>query len=267
LILVLAFLFVFLWLYSGKDKPTHISEGEILKSPPQSVPPEVVAPVIEEINARNRDIKAVIYMRIKLRLKDGMFTIRLAGSLDYEKPRNFRSELWHGRSKELDLGSNDKYFWFWSKRMDPPAVFYCKHEDVSKSRLRPVFYPAWIIESLGVDEISVKDAQIDMTDRYCKITKRRGALRKTTLIDRHKKVIVGHYLHDQDRLLVSSEVLDFSSFDGLMFPTKIKVVWHEENVTLHWDLENPGYRLMGYPPMFKNWEVPKGDLMIDMSEY
>jgi hypothetical protein len=256
----------FWWLYSNKDGPTYISEREILESPLQSPPPEAKIPVVEEINARNKDLGAMFCPRIKLRLKDGAFRVRLGGHLYYEKPRNFDVKLWV-RDKELELGSNDRYFWFWSKRMDPPAIFYCKHEDASKSRLRPVFYPAWIIESLGVDEISLKDAQVTLTDQYCKITHIRKNLKKTTLINRKEKTVVGHYLHDNEKLLASSEVLEFCSFHGFIFPKKIRIIWHEENVTLDWDFIDPGYRLKSYGPMYKNWEVPQRDLMIDMSEY
>jgi len=268
MILVLGLLCVFSWLcLTRQDSPRYLSEGQILQEPSQPISPEITIPVVEEINARNRELGAVMYMQINLRLRDGAFRARLGGSLTYEKPKNFSLDLWRGSSKELRLGSNDTYFWFWSKRMDPPAIFYCKHTDVSKSRLRPVFYPAWIIESLGVDEISLKDAQIELTDQYCKIIHTRNSFKKTTLIDRHKKVIVGHYLHDNERLLVSSEILDWESFSGFIFPTKMRVIWYEENVTLDWDLLRPGYRLDSYPPMYRSWKVPQGDLMIDMSEY
>jgi hypothetical protein len=32
------------------------------------------------------------------------------------------------------FGSNDNYFWFWSKRMDPPVLHYARHEELAKNQ-------------------------------------------------------------------------------------------------------------------------------------
>ena len=36
--------------------------------------------------------------------------------------------------KETDVGSNEKQFWFWSKRMKPSVLFYSEHENLNKTK-------------------------------------------------------------------------------------------------------------------------------------
>ena len=35
---------------------------------------------------------------------------------------------------EVDLGSNDQFFWFWIKRSQPPAVYFCRHDQFPTSQ-------------------------------------------------------------------------------------------------------------------------------------
>jgi hypothetical protein len=53
---------------------------------------------------------------------------------------------------EMDLGSNDELFWFWVKRNQPPAVYFCRHDQFATSAARkflPVD-PTWLPRALGV---------------------------------------------------------------------------------------------------------------------
>ena len=53
---------------------------------------------------------------------------------------------------EVDLGSNDQLFWYWVRRDQPPAVYFCRHEQFAASRARQAIPidPYWLIEALGV---------------------------------------------------------------------------------------------------------------------
>jgi len=273
-ILLLALLLLVLWIKKTRNTgPRYISEGEIVQPGEISpIPPGVVIPVVKEINERNWQIQSVIFREIKLRFKEGVFSIGLHGDMFYEKSRNFQAELRSVFGKELELGSNDTYFWFWSRRMEPPAIFYCRHDEMHKSRLRTPFNPVWIIESLGLGEISTQDAQVEMMGKYCKIVQMRRStlgkmVKKTTLIDCQKKAIIGHYIHDNNQLIVSSEVEEFSHLDGFMIPKKVCVIWHEEKVVLHWDFLEPAYIKTGSPRLNIDWKMPRGKLMIDMATY
>jgi hypothetical protein len=80
----------------------------------------------------------------------------LQASIAFQRPRFFRL---HAKSSltgpEVDLGSNPDFFWFWVRRSQPPAIYYCRHDQFAASPARhsiPV-QPDWLIEALGVSEI------------------------------------------------------------------------------------------------------------------
>jgi hypothetical protein len=77
----------------------------------------------------------------------------LAGSIAAEPPWRFRLKAGKRLTgTELDLGSNDDIFWVWVRSSDPPALFYCRHDQhglSEASRMIPV-PPGWLIEALGL---------------------------------------------------------------------------------------------------------------------
>jgi len=243
-ILILALVFVLLYLHKTSQYQLRlVPECEILKDPSITPPPDLIPAFIDDLNLRNRGIRSVWYNHIKLHVKDRV-TVRLEGFMGYEKPRKFKMQLRSFFGKELVVGSNDQYFWFWSKRMDPPALYYCEHENLYRSRLKTPFHPIWIMESLGLGQISVKNAKLDVIGDYWKVTEIRvntlgQKVMKTTLIDTNTKAVVGHYIHDRSRLIVSSEVEEFYRIDSHMVPKKIRTIWHEEGVELQWFFSEP----------------------------
>ena len=55
----------------------------------------------------------------------------LSGNIAAERPGRFR--LTAGTAvtgQEIDLGSNDELFWMWVRRNQPPAVYFCRHDNL-----------------------------------------------------------------------------------------------------------------------------------------
>ena len=74
----------------------------------------------------------------------------------YQRPCFFRLRADTGfTGQEVDLGSNAQLFWFWVKRNEPPAVYYCRHDQFATSQARQMIpiEPNWLIEALGTMEI------------------------------------------------------------------------------------------------------------------
>ena len=57
---------------------------------------------------------------------------------------------------EIDLGSNEEIFWIWIRRNQPPALYYCRHDQYAASPARRTLGvdPQWLIEAAGVTEIN-----------------------------------------------------------------------------------------------------------------
>jgi hypothetical protein len=88
-------------------------------------------------------------------------SIALNGSLEAQKPRNFRLEGYIPAAKTdmVDLGSNDREFWFWvgdaGRSKDTPYLYHCSHTDLPKAQLPIPVHPDWIMEALGMSPVPV----------------------------------------------------------------------------------------------------------------
>ncbi|MCA9267421.1 MAG: hypothetical protein KDA41_03075 [Planctomycetales bacterium] len=106
--------------------------------------------VIAVVNANSEEVRQLQSTGATLSAP-GIPTLR--ASLTYEQPNRFRliadTSL---TGVELDLGSNDELFWMWVKRNDPPAVYFCRHDEFRQSAVRQTLpiEPTWLAEALGV---------------------------------------------------------------------------------------------------------------------
>ncbi|MGW8258062.1 MAG: hypothetical protein ACWGMZ_11290 [Thermoguttaceae bacterium] len=80
----------------------------------------------------------------------------LRTSIAFQRPKLFRLQASSGLTgPEVDLGSNNDIFWYWIRHSEPPAIYYCRHDQfaVSPARYSIPIQPAWLIEALGVSEL------------------------------------------------------------------------------------------------------------------
>src|SRR5205085_2929387 len=122
-----------------------------------SAPPPHVLPagptlddVIRVVNENTNRVQSLYSSEATISIP---LTPSLRANLAWERPRHLRLRAETTLSgPELDLGSNDALFWFWVRRMQPPAVFYCRHEQYSASAARTLLpvQPDWIPEALGL---------------------------------------------------------------------------------------------------------------------
>ena len=186
-------------------------------------------------------------------------TANLWGKIDFEKEKNFRMQLSSRLGAETDVGSNQQYFWFWSKRMKPSYLYYAAHQDLQRTPLKTLFHPLWMMECLGIGEIDLKGAVIYKQGSYLTVRQTRigtmGQLAvKVTLVDIGKKVVIGHYLYDDDlKLIASSETIEFQNCGEFRIPKKIRMVWHEEGAGMELELNHVQINKI----INKNtWEIP-----------
>ena len=110
--------------------------------------------IVNRINNKNKKINSILIKNMPIKAKNGRMTFKLTGDLAHSKDKFFRfivtSKI---TGKEMDIGSNNDIFWFWSKRISPPALYFSKHEDLWKTNLKTPLNPAWMIESLNINLI------------------------------------------------------------------------------------------------------------------
>ena len=157
----------------------------------------------------------------------------LGASVAFERPQRFRLRAGTGLTgTEFDLGSNDELFWFWLRRNQPPAVYYCRHDQFAASPARQTmpFEPGWLIEALGVAELDPALPHQGPTplpnDRLRIDTIRNtpdGPVTKITILDGSQGWVLEQYVFDARRQLLASSVASGHRRDplsGLVMPTR-----------------------------------------------
>jgi hypothetical protein len=76
----------------------------------------------------------------------------LRTTLSLERPNRLRLRAKSIGGAELDLGSNDQMFWFWTKRLSEPVIYFASHQEYASSPARGLLPvdPHWLVEAIGL---------------------------------------------------------------------------------------------------------------------
>jgi len=222
-------------------------------------------PAIQIANRRNSQIKNFSCDNIQVKAWQGGVKLKLTASMYYEKDNKFRMITNSVFGKELDIGSNDNQFWFWSKRMRPQALYFADHKDFNKTRLRTPFNPKWMVASLGLDTIDISKCKtVEMKDKLICVSEHTNSIgepiTKMTYVNKLTNRVDGFLLVDKsNQKIASGEVL---AWNGDL-PQQILYVWFEENTSMLFDLSGQRSNT-AIDPRF--WQMPNTQPRIDMSK-
>ncbi len=245
---------------------------------PRLLPPSpTLEQVIEVVNRNNSRIQSFSSTRASI---DGPGFPSLRASVAFERPRRLRLRAETGLTgAEFDLGSNDELFWFWVRRNQPPAVYYCRHDRIAASealRAMPID-PEWLIEALGVAEFDPALPHQGPTplpnDRLRIDTIRNtpeGPTTKITIIDGSQGWILEQHLFDARRRLLASSVAGGHRRDplsGLVMPTVVRINCPPAQLSMRINLGNVEInRLSGNTAAL--WTMPEypGAPLVDLAD-
>jgi hypothetical protein len=113
-----------------------------------------VAGLVNYLNENARKVQAIQCNKVQMDCKQGSQPIGLDGMLVCQKPRNFRLKAKVVGQPAVDIGSNDQEFWYWISKAEPPYVFHCSYDDLSRGtvRLALPFQPDMLVAALGIAE-------------------------------------------------------------------------------------------------------------------
>ena len=224
-----------------RPAPIYLSPTNQISKPEVPQYHNKVYEIIKFINDQNSKIDSIYVENMPIKLQQRNSTFNVFGELAMKKEKNFRLKVNHRIfGQEMDIGSNNQYFWFWSKHMRPAALNYAKHEDTNKTMLKTALNPEWMMESLNISLIPTENIKITQFKEFNAIIQDRVATTGENvtiliLIDPKLKVVVGRYLYNQnEKLIASAEYKNFKQ----QIPSKILIIWYEEAVILNWDLSN-----------------------------
>jgi len=237
--------------------------GYLLNQSPSELKAQLEAlRVIQAVNEKNAHVKTFTCSEMKIRIMGRSF-VRLTGSVYYEKEDRFRMFVRSVVGTELDMGSNEEFFWFWSRRMDPPALYYSRHENLHRTGLRTPFHPVWMKGSLGFGTIptdGIFGRRRGSNWEFLQLTKNAQGRRvlRSVVVDPKRNLILGQYVYQNGKLVVSSEVYEYTR-DGL--PKRMLIRWYEEDVTMILEFINPKINQSITPDA---WKKPLMRLEVEM---
>lgn len=257
LVAFLGGLILFFLLKHDRHEPDPLPEpgGEI------AAPNQEILNIVENFAEKSDAVRSVYCKNMPISLRQGRQTFSCLGELAYEKPRNFRLIARHRfTGEEMDIGSNSSIFWFWSKRMSPPSVYFCKHENYPKSQLKSALNPEFLTKSLGHDRIELKDLS--------------GFSEDADNIFAHQKVTDGSG-SQMDMVYVLSRLSNSLEGIKIIRPAGSKVAsthyrggkifmeWPEEDMSMIWDMSSS---VMNTRIPKSYWAMPKKSSTIEMGE-
>ena len=204
----------------------------------------------------------------------------LRADIAYQRPRYFRLRAETGLTgAEVDLGSNDQVFWYWIRRSQPPAVYFCRHDQFATCPARAMIpiEPTWLVEALGtadLDPALPHQGPFPVAGNRLEIRTIRetpqGPTTRVTIIDAASAWIMEQHVYDaQGRLQASSvaEAYRRDPLSGLYMPSAVRLNCPVAgfsmrielgNVQVNRTLDNPG----------ELWTVPSfpGTPMVDLCD-
>ncbi len=264
---ILAVLFALAWVYFS-DRPIaepvyNVGDGTFQIPGITPTPADPRVGVIEKVNEQNR---LVTSFEGELSIDTKKRFIHLHGTVAFQKEKNFRLQIHSRMGKEADLGSNETEFWFSSSQYHDGTYYHCRHELLEKARLKPLFNPVWVMESLGYSPVPTENVKITNHGSYI------GVVRETTdaagnpcriviLIEPKKPRVCGYYLYNKTgEVEGSSEVTKYDRTG--VYPRRWSMRWNKEGLSMELELLNPS---VNRPVNPAQWQMPKTKKSVDMS--
>jgi hypothetical protein len=270
IIMTIALLYAVYQKHAGhEDQPDNAIEqkkDEFSHLPDVPIKPKNELPaIVKQINSQSTAIRSLSCDSLELKVWQGGHRYRLNGTLYYEKPQNFRMEISSIMGKEVDVGSNDTFFWYWSKRDQNNGLHFATHADLDRTRLKTPFNPMFLRSTLGIEELSAENCKIIESPKdYMIVYQRQNTsgepINFAVFVSKSQKRIDGYLVSNKEgKSIAACEIQQYSGH----IPTKILYSWYEENRTMLMQLNNPRLNVA----ISKNmWMMPNYTPKINMAE-
>jgi hypothetical protein len=225
--------------------------------------------IVAAVNQNSARVQSLAVTGATITLPNTMGLPLLAGNIAAERPGRFRLTAGTAISgQEIDLGSNDELFWIWSRRNEPPAVYFCRHDRFANSAIRDVMplEPSWLLAALGIVDIDpamVYDGPLPRKDGTVELRSwlpsSSGKLNRVTVIDSRRAWVVEQYIYDPagTTLLASAVAESFRYYPAqqVSLPDRVAVRLPTANMSLKIDLGTVQInQLTGNPQQL--WSIP-----------
>jgi hypothetical protein len=194
--------------------------------------------------------------------------VGISARMQCQAPRNFLLSGIVAGNPVVDIGSNDKEFWFWSKQFNPPYLYHCSYDALAQGVKVPFpFQPDMVLNALGLglyDPARKYDMKIVNDKRgqpaFIELTEQTRSpenkpIQKVTVFNYHQvqqlsqPQVVAHVLKDEHGKVICSASIRSAQqvgTNGPIIPRIVDFNWPEQKMTMRMRIENP--QLIAMPP-------------------
>ncbi len=202
--------------------------------------------VVAAVNENSARVQSAVATQATLSVPG---VIPLRADLAFQRPRNFRLRAGTALGgDELDVGSNDLLFWRWLRREQPPAVFFCRHDQWATSNCRqflPV-EPQWLLDALGLPTFAADEQHQGPFPVGAGRLEVRSMLRgpdgnrtRIAIIDATRGLVLEQHLYGMQGELLASAVTKNHVRDpvvGANLPRRLELQWPSAQLRLAIDV-------------------------------
>lgn len=215
-------------------------------------PNPTAANMVALLNDNARRLQSLESREVSMKCSQGFQDVNIEAIMVCQKPHNFRLFGKFVKSTVVDVGSNDREFWWWISKAEPPNLYHCSHEDYTriKDRIQLPFQPDWIMEALGMSEfdpqkpyqLTTRGNNLELVEN---MTSPQGRpVRKVTVLVRGKNQqvqVAEHVLRDERGQEICSAKVIQSQRDrttNAILPKQVVIRWPAEKITLQLTLND-----------------------------
>jgi hypothetical protein len=201
---------------------------------PRALPPSAtLVQIIDVVNDNSARVQSLSTSRATLSMPG---VPSLGARIAIERPRSFRL-TGEKFGPQVDVGSNSELFWFWIAQAQPPALYFCRHEQFATSAARQIFpvEPEWLIEAFGIvsfDRSQPIQGPSPVGSGRVEIRSRSGApgreTSRVTIVDDSTGLVLEQHVYDARGVLLASAHLSKHALDpasGAKLPRRIHILW------------------------------------------
>jgi hypothetical protein len=180
-----------------------------------------------------------------------------------QAPRNFRMSGVVVGSPAVEVGSNEKEFWFWCREMrnpgEPAYLYHCSYDALARGTKIPFpFQPEMVLKALGVApydatkpyEMKVVDNKGHKTIHLSEqtLSPQNTQVKKITVFDFHeaqvpKPQVLAHILEDDKGRVICTATIQSTQqvggSTGVILPKQLTLNWPEHKLQMKMRFENP----------------------------
>jgi hypothetical protein len=212
-------------------------------------PPPAVKDLVDYLNDCSNRMQSVKSDGLYMDCKAPNGSVGLIANMVCEKPRNFRLRGTLAGQTACDIGSNNDEFWYWIKQSDPPFLYHCSYDAMSRGNVRLPFpfQPDMVIAALGMAQYDPDPSKYDLKVVKDKLelsenvtTAQGQPARRVTVFARGKvdvskgrPQVVEYALRDlQGHELCKATVQRVTIQGGAIVPQQVRVSWPEQKMEL-----------------------------------